>query len=204
MSSNLVFWDFDGVFVNTFHLALSLMQTHDATMTDEEYRRWFEGNINEAKTGKLIPSDKEFFAQYTPRVLEILLSPGMTKALEDISALYPSFIVSSTINSAIEKYLQEHHLSSYIQEVFGNDVSPSKVEKFHILLKKYNSTASDCVFITDTLGDIREANEVGIKSIAVLWGFHDRKTLEKGNPAGIVEKPSEIKPAIQKIFGAEE
>lgn len=58
----------------------------------------------------------------------------------------------------------------------------------------------DAVFITDTLGDIREARECDIDSIAVTWGFHERKTLEKGNPIVIVSDPRELFVEIDNVL----
>ncbi|MBU1557929.1 hypothetical protein KKC45_03125 [Patescibacteria group bacterium] len=56
------------------------------------------------------------------------------------------------------------------------------------------------MFITDTLGDIREASEMDIKSIGVTWGFHNRETLKRGNPFNIAEKPEDLSSAIDNYF----
>ena len=47
-------------------------------------------------------------------------------------------------------------------------------------------------FITDTLGDIKEANKVGIESIGITWGYQDKAKLQKGNPKKIVDTPTEL------------
>ena len=54
-------------------------------------------------------------------------------------------------------------------------------------------------FITDTLGDIVEAKKVGIKTIAVDYGYHDRGVLSKGNPDGIISNLSGIKKKLEDI-----
>ena len=61
-----------------------------------------------------------------------------------------------------------------------------------IIFSKYGIGAKDCLFITDTLGDLKEAAEVNIKTVAVTWGFHSLKTLEKGNPWVIVNTSQEL------------
>ena len=82
----------------------------------------------------------------------------------------------------------------------GNDVHASKTVKNKMLLEKYALSPADAVFITDTLGDIREATECGIPAIGVLWGWHDRETLERGSPAAIVEDPAMLYEAIKKVL----
>lgn len=62
-------------------------------------------------------------------------------------------------------------------------------------------TAADCVFITDTLGDMREAEEHGMEAIGCSWGFHPHTTLEKGLPFRIVDMPTELPDAVANYFG---
>jgi len=58
----------------------------------------------------------------------------------------------------------------------------------------------NCVFVTDTLGDMREAAEVGISSIAVSWGFQKHATLEQGKPFRVVDKPADLATAVRAYF----
>jgi phosphoglycolate phosphatase len=48
------------------------------------------------------------------------------------------------------------------------------------------------LFIGDTKTDIETANNAGIDSVGVLWGFRDREELNKYGATYIVEKPEEI------------
>ena len=69
-----------------------------------------------------------------------------------------------------------------------------------MIFETYGIGADDCVFITDTLGDMREAKEHAVGTIGVSWGFHPHATLEKGIPFRIVDQPSELPDAIQEYF----
>lgn len=69
-----------------------------------------------------------------------------------------------------------------------------------MVFAKYGVNSSNCVFITDTLGDLREASHTGVKAIAVDWGFHSRETLLKGEPFAIIDKPEELESAVSNIF----
>jgi phosphoglycolate phosphatase-like HAD superfamily hydrolase len=84
----------------------------------------------------------------------------------------------------------------------GNDVHASKVEKIRMVFSKYNTDAEHCVFVTDTLGDIREANVLNVKSIGVSWGFHEKERLEIGNPFKIIYKPGELLRVINDAFSS--
>jgi len=79
-------------------------------------------------------------------------------------------------------------------------VHESKVHKIKLLLEKYSMSPENTIFVTDTLGDIKEAQECNVPTLAVTWGFHARETLEKGNPTKIIDHFEELEPAIHEIL----
>ncbi len=135
-------------------------------------------------------------------MMKFQIFAGMLDVIKSLTENYPLIIVSSTITSPIREYMEGHRATSYFKEIMGNDVHKSKVEKIKMIFDKYGVGPNNCVFITDTLGDIREAEKTGVKSIAVTWGFHDKETLARGNPITIVDKPEELLIEIEKYFQA--
>lgn len=69
-----------------------------------------------------------------------------------------------------------------------------------MVFEKYATTASNCVMITDTSGDMREASAVNLRTIGVTWGYQTSETLLKMNPAALVDKPADIVPVVNKLF----
>ena len=61
----------------------------------------------------------------------------------------------------------------------GGDIHRSKVAKIQMILKKHGIKPAEAIFITDTLGDMREAIKCGVLSIGVTWGFHEKERLQK-------------------------
>ena len=82
----------------------------------------------------------------------------------------------------------------------GGDIHRSKVAKIQMILKKHGIKPAEAIFITDTLGDMREAIKCGVLSIGVTWGFHEKERLQKGNPFVIVETPQELPKAIGLVL----
>lgn len=203
--NKIIFFDFDGVFVNSLSTAFDIIQTNQSNLTLENYRTRFEGNINETvdlNKPLQVAHQKAttFFDAYAPRLLQLPLIPAMTNVATQLAAQYPLYIVSSTISSAIAAFLVQHKLAACFTKILGNDVAKSKVKKFKMVLADTGLTPADSIFITDTLGDIREADEVGIATIAVTWGYHDQATLERGTPYALVTQADEIIPHIEAFF----
>lgn len=203
MKKNFILFDFDGVIVDSFRPAFSVTKMIYPDVTEDDYRRRFEGNINNWEESNDGHSRKcqhaiDFFTEYIPRMRkEVSLTPGISEVITEISKDYILVIVSSTTSQAIKDFLTQYNLLNYFTEILGNDVSPSKVEKMKMIFSKYDIGAKDCLFITDTLGDLKEAAEVNVLTVAVTWGFHSLRTLEKGNSWRIVNTPQELLTSIR-------
>jgi phosphoglycolate phosphatase len=208
MKNKYILFDFDGVIADSFDLAFEINKMVCPHLTEESCRRRFEGNINDWEKADTEHTDKcrhdiKFFDEYIPRMKELVtVVSGMDRVLAALSKKYQQIIVSSTITSPIHDFMDKYNLSSYFVEIMGNDVHASKIEKIKIIFSKYGITSKDCVFITDTLGDMREAQQAQVGTIGVSWGFHKLDTLESGAPFRIVSKPEDLETAISDYFAA--
>ena len=203
-----VLFDFDGVIADSYDIAWMTAQTLCKRVTEKEYKEAFEGNVHDrhvvmmgADHGPECQHDLDWFGIFTPAFEErARLFTGMRETIRTLSHSYVLIIVSSTITSPIQGFLEKYHVGRYFSEVMGADVHTSKHEKIQMVFEKYSTKASECVFITDTLGDMREAKAAGVGAIGVSWGFHSRETLTEGGPFRIVEAPEGIAPAIADYF----
>ncbi|MEI7621098.1 MAG: HAD hydrolase-like protein [Candidatus Moraniibacteriota bacterium] len=109
------------------------------------------------------------------------------------------FIISSNKEEILHTYFQNNNFTHIFKEILGAETHRSKVAKFEYLFEKYALKAQDCIFVTDTLGDILEGKKAGVKVIAVDFGFHKRDRLEKGEPFKIVSSFDEILEVIENI-----
>lgn len=201
---NFVLFDFDGVIVDSFDIALEVKQMACPHLTAEDYKKRFEGNINEFDLSKVKHTDQcravDFFTEYVPRMHRVQLFPGIKEILAQLAKDYALIIISSTISTPIKEHIERNGLQDYFAEIMGNDIHKSKVEKIKMIFQKYSTTPKHCVFITDTLGDLREAEKSGLGAIAVSWGFHSHETLQKGNPTKIIDSPTELTQTIDEYF----
>jgi len=210
MKNNFLLFDFDGVIADSFDLSFEIQKKFWPQLTENECRKRFEGNINDVFNDLKAPNNSrteedrlsiDLFAEYCPRMInEAQVVPGMKEAIVELEKNYTLIVISSTITSPIKEFLAKHDLAKYFAWIMGNDVHKSKVEKIKMVFEKYGIGASDCVFITDTLGDMREAARMGVGSIAVAWGFHHLETLLEGSPFRVIPKPNELIAAVSDYF----
>ncbi len=196
----LLLVDFDGVIVDSLGIAYQTMKDvvpKDAPATLEQYRNLFRGNIyGKTNLGDTTPervdANDPFFRIYQPRLLELVPVKGMPQALESLSHMHTLCIVSSTVSEVIADYLKKYSLDEYFLRIYGADVGKSKVTKMKRALSDVHAAPQNTRFITDTLGDINEASEIPIKTIAVTWGFHSADVLAQGSPLMILDAPQQL------------
>jgi phosphoglycolate phosphatase-like HAD superfamily hydrolase len=112
---------------------------------------------------------------------------------------YELFIVSSGSSRIITDYLKNNSVDSAFTEIIGLEGCSSKAEKFKGIFGDHGLLAEHCLFVTDTLGDILEAKTVGLRTIAIDTGYHDRETLLKGEPHIIISHLKELHPILDSL-----
>ena len=206
MKKKFILFDFDGVIADSFRPAFEIQKMICPHLTEDIYRKRFEGNINDWEEPINVHTEEcrhdiDFFTEYIPRMKkEVQIVPGMKDVVIELEKNYILIVISSTITSPIKEFLEGHDLANHFAQIMGNDVHTSKVEKMKIVFEKYNVEATDCVFITDTLGDMHEAEKMGVGAIGITWGFHALETLLRGKPFRLVEKPNDLLTAAVDYF----
>ncbi len=199
-----ILFDFDGVIADSFRPAFEVNKMMCPHITEDDYRKRFNGNINDWEEPIHTDDcrkDMNFFEEYIPKMKGVKVVPGILGVIENLSHTYALIIISSTITSPIQEFIERYRATQYFIEIMGNDVHKSKVEKIKMVFSKYNINSKQCIFITDTLGDMKEASQLGVSSIGIIWGFQDKETLMKGNPITITKNPKELLLAITNYFG---
>lgn len=201
----LVLFDYDGVLINTFLPAWQSNHDIGIAVTQDEYRQWFMGNIYTSvkeKHGQTQVADiaQRYMTAYRRRTQELGVHPAMSYLIRELSKKYLLCIVSSGSESIIKTQLLNSHLLDCFTDIFGYETDTSKVRKIKSALEMYHVGREKSVFVTDTLGDITEAHQVGIHTIAVTWGFHSEEVLREGKPESIVQTPQELQEKIESLF----
>lgn len=197
MMKKLIIFDFDGVIADSFEYCLKINKILNKEITAQEYRSNFYGNFyKDFEVNKKKADVKKIYSAYweefEKNLHEISLFSGMYEILSTLAKEYNVAIVSSCKDEILEKIMEKENIKHFFQAVYGSSYHQSKVEKFKHVLRDFKTENKNAIFITDTLGDLHEAESAGLESIAVSWGFHDVVTLEKGKSKIIIHKPEEL------------
>jgi phosphoglycolate phosphatase-like HAD superfamily hydrolase len=187
------------VIVDSFDQAFEVTKLARPSLTRERYRAKYDGNINDA-VFEDIPVNKIDFFYEAGKVFKSL---GLEKTIEEVihrlGKEYRFFIVSSSSYDIIDEYLVRHGIREYFEAILDTHLEPSKVKKFRMIFDQYDISAQECLFISDTSGDIHEAKEGGVSyTVGITGGFQSRASLEKSEPDCIVENFEEFYEVVKK------
>ncbi len=182
MKPRIIVFDFDGVICDSMQNVLEELRRTYPEITPEIHREmgvgnWYEemAKRNFVKIEETEEEKEHHRIEYARKKLEVPLFEGMHDLLKALHERNCVLALSTAANVAnCVPILEKNGVHGLFDFIGTREVSPSKVVKFKIISEKYAVAQSDMVFVTDTLGDIREADEAGVPTIAVTWGSHDR------------------------------
>jgi len=126
--------------------------------------------------------------------------PGMPEVIAKAHAEgHELFVVSSNSVKNVRKFLHERQLQSYFLEMYGGIGLLSKSPTLRSLLREHNLTLKDSVYIGDELRDIEAAQALGMRVIAVSWGFARHQDLAAARPTALVQTPAELLQLIEEL-----
>ncbi len=194
----LAIFDFDGVIDNNYDLSFELCSKNFLNITVEEHKKQYDGNVHlERKKLKDRDTGFDFLKCLSDSRKERKIEEETKSTLIDLAKDFKLGIISSCHEYGIKNYLKNNEIENLFGFVYGLETHKLKTYKFKKILKEFGLKEDECIFVTDTLGDILEANEVGIKTVAVDFGYHERERLEKGNPLKIISRFDELISAVK-------
>ena len=119
--------------------------------------------------------------------------PEMLKALKDRG-----------IHLAVLSNKTDRQTVKVVKEMFGDNIFDyAQGQKDGIrrkpapdgvwyLMEQMQVSKEECLYIGDSEVDAATGKNAGLKTIGVLWGFRDRKTLETAGADHLIERPEEL------------
>ena len=209
MKKKLLIFDMYGVLFDSSRFSERFFLEKHTGVTEKMYREIHSGNYYEeakkydhlkiATTKDEANKDKIVYAK------EKTKSPMFVGTKELLIELHNLGFTLILNTSAYERnclpLLEKAKIKELFDFVAAAEVSKSKIKKFKLIENKYNIGNKNLLFITDALGDLREADQAGIPTITVTWGVHDKTYFSRethDNLIGVVDTVEELRNLILK------
>ena len=204
MKYKYLFFDLDGTLSNTLegvtNAAVYNFEKLGEPLSDKSVVRSFIGPPLQYSFEVLCgyPKEKadtaiEYFREYYEKSgwRECELFDGIRELLAELkSAGYKLAVATSKSEIFARPLLDMLGVGEFFDFVAGSDDSIGRSSKSDVIsyaLDTLSISASDALMIGDTKFDIEGANQVGLDSLGVLYGFGSRESLEREGAKYIVE-----------------
>ena len=119
--------------------------------------------------------------------------PEMLKALKD-----------KGIHLAVLSNKPDRQTVKVVKAIFGEDLfdyaqgqkegirRKPEPDGVWYLMEQMHVSKEECMYIGDSEVDAATGRNAGLKTIGVLWGFRDRKTLETAGADDLIDRPDEL------------
>lgn len=124
--------------------------------------------------------------------------PGAVKLLEALRRKHKLALVTGTTCGITDVLLQESGLGKYFPVVVCADQAPTRAALVKLAIKR-SGAADEVWVIGDSTRDIAAGKANGTKTIAVLTGEHDQKTLAAAKPDYIFKDLTPTRRIIEVI-----
>lgn len=138
----------------------------------------------------------EYFRDYYPEkgMFDAFIYPGMRECIEKMAGDGKKLVLltSKPIFFA-SQILQHFGLSDYFFMEIGPDLSEQSSDKTRLIekaLREGNFLKEDCLMVGDTKYDILAAKDVGIDSVAALYGYGEEEEISIAKYS--IEKPLDL------------
>jgi phosphoglycolate phosphatase len=206
-----VIFDFDGTLADTFPFIFDIVtklapkygyKPLSRAEIEELRNMSFRDIIKKYKVGpiSLLRMTIDAHSANKERLPETKIFPGLPEVLRRLKTDgYLLAIISSNSKENIETVLKRDGLDGVFDGIYTSLNLFGKGAKLRQALRKGHFTPVETIYVGDEVRDYDAANEAGVKSISVTWGYNSQQIL-KQNGRVTVDTPSELAATIENLF----
>ncbi|MPM12570.1 Pyrophosphatase PpaX [bioreactor metagenome] len=202
-----ILFDFDGTIVGSLELALQILNEmaekyhyQKVTMEDMQKLKYMPLTERFKQIGfplhKIPAMTMECAAMYKKEIASLKPVEGIRDVISSLKEDgYSLSILSSNSMDNIAEFLRRNNLELFdhiysANNLFGKDKS---INKF---INQFGLKKDEILYVGDEMRDIDACKRVGVKIVAVTWGYDPLSLLKSGNPDYIAETPEDIRKAV--------
>ncbi len=193
-------FDFDGTLADSFELSLKLFYelTHRRPLPAEDISRLRGLDIVPLLRELHIPMWQIPLLLWRVRrrfgtVLEkVDLFPGMQEAIRLLAQRHRLYVLSSNSADNVRGVLMRIGIDGYFAGIYGAARPLHKERGLRNILRRSGVKPQDAWYIGDEARDVDAAHRIGLRAVAVSWGYNNIAVLGQHHPEVLVFSPEEL------------
>lgn len=176
-----------------YNAAMSIRRHYNCPGADIPFDEWMKmtraNAVEFLRAHGVAESDEKIMELFSKYYGE---SPERPKPFGDVEAVLSFLkskgiligVVSSHPDEHLRKEMESYGFGKYV--AFASGSTKNKAEALKALSVKLGVSASEIVYLGDMVWDVRAAKEAGVRSAAILRGYHGRRLLDE-NPDIVID-----------------
>jgi phosphoglycolate phosphatase len=130
----------------------------------------------------------------------IVVFEGIEEVLQRLKGAGISiYIMSSNSPGNIHRLMEARGLDHYFTHVYGNVGVFGKAKRLRQIIERNQLDKASVMYVGDEGRDVDAAKHVGIKSVAVSWGFNSPELLARHHPYALVRTTDELAEVLLSV-----
>ncbi len=209
---NLVIFDWDGVitdscasFLEYYRITVEHFGKSFPIKSVDEYRGWYDSawENNFLKLG-FTSEEVPACVKHLTRLVDysaIPLFPGIKEIIVALAQTSTLAIASTTHSRHIRSRLESEGFDGAFSFISGGEGGTSeKQSRILRVIEELSFPVARAVMVGDTAMDVRSAQALGIKAIAVYYGWNTKELLERENPDFLLSHWQDLPSCIGRLF----
>jgi HAD superfamily hydrolase (TIGR01509 family) len=130
---------------------------------------------------------------------EVILQPVVEVLIEGKRRGFPTALFTSKNDEEISNTLPRLGIANYVDAIVSADSAPRpkpNPDGLLLAMERLNISPADagrCLFIGDTVHDLKAGRAAGVRTVGVTWGAAGRKRLEAEQPDFLCDDTDELR-----------
>ena len=192
-----IIFDFDGTLTDTFDQQVKLIKEIRPETSQKEVNRFREigatALVKEMKLpwSQLIVMTNKISLRHREVVKKAKAFTGIKSLIADLRKKKVRVeVLTSNRSKNVKIWLEDKGI--VVDKVIGGIGIFGKD-------KKLKTLKGDFIYVGDEIRDIEACKKVGVKIIAVSWGFNSKKALMKAKPDYLVERVTDLRKLLLRL-----
>lgn len=203
-----IIFDFDGTIANTFDYTVAFLAREAGQAPPGKSRKAEFHGLSMARIARRLGLPWRrlpglFFKgrrEMSPAMDNIEPFTGIPELLGELRRRHHElFILSTNTTRNINKFLRRHGLEKRFKAVYGGVGMFGKTPALRRLLNERHIEPSGAIYVGDELRDVMAARALGVRVIAVTWGFAGSDDLKSAGVDGLAHRPQDLRRLLEKL-----
>lgn len=203
-----IIFDFDGTIADSFdYIAGFLAEEAGQTRLPDQQKKTLRGQPMVAMARQLGHPWWRLFGlflkgrrQMAASINDVQPFAGVPDVIRKLHAEgHELFVVSSNTVKNIHQFLHHYQLHEYFLEIYGGVGLFGKAPALRRLLKDQKLEKADAVYIGDEIRDVKAAQAIKLRIVAVGWGFARPDDLKALRPTALATDPAGLLKILEEL-----